>query len=307
MDRLLSMAVFAKAVERGSFSSAADMLGMSPQLVGKHIQMLEQYLAVRLLNRTTRRQHLTDFGERYYERVKDILADVADAESLAEETRAVPRGKLRINAPMTFGVGALAPKLQQFMTMHPAVSVEMSLVNSYVDIIETGADVVFRIGALLDSSMIARPLAPYRLILCAAPCYLARHDAIVHPADLSRHECLRYAIKELRDQWTFDGPQGRITVPVSGRYLVDSGEALLPLALAGFGIMLQPVELVAEALQGGQLVELLPQYSPPGRPFHLLYSADRRMTPKLRSFIDFALQQFGTDLHAQAGATRENR
>lgn len=293
MDRLQSMAVFVKAVETGSFSAAADMLEMSPQLVGKHVQVLEQHLGVRLLNRTTRRQHLTEFGERYYERVKDILADVAEAESLAEETRAVPRGKLRINAPMTFGVGALAPQLQRYMSAYPEVSVEMSLVNSYVDIIEAGADVVFRVGALADSSMIARPLAPYRLLLCAAPAYLASHPPVTHPSDLSQHECLRYAIKELRDQWTFDGPEGRITVPINGRYLVDTGEALLPLALAGFGIMLQPVELVSDALARGQLVQLLPQYTAPGRPFHLLYPADRRMTPKLRSFIDFALQTFG--------------
>lgn len=127
----------------------------------------------------------------------------------------------------------------------------------------------------------------------AAPAYLARHAPITHPANLSAHECLRYTIKELRDQWTFDGPDGRVTVQINGRYLVDTGEALLPLALAGFGILLQPAELVADALASGQLVQVLPQYTAPGRPFHLLYPADRRMTPKLRSFIDFAMQAFG--------------
>jgi len=295
MDRLYSMEVFIKAVEAGSFSGAAALLDMSPQLVGKHVQMLEQHLGVRLLNRTTRRQHMTEFGERYYERVKEILADVSAAESLAEETRAVPRGKLRINAPMTFGISALAPRLQQYMAAHPEVLVDMSLVNNYVDIIETGADVVFRVGALPDSSMIARPLAPYRLVLCAAPSYLDSHPPIMHPADLSQHECLRYAIKELRDHWTFNGPDGEVVVPIHGRYLVDTGEALLPLAIAGFGIILQPIELVADALASGQLIKLLPDYIPPGRPFHLLYPADRRMTPKLRSFIDFVLQEFATD------------
>jgi DNA-binding transcriptional LysR family regulator len=295
MDRLYSMEVFVKAVEAGSFSGAAALLDMSPQLVGKHVQMLEQHLGVRLLNRTTRRQHMTEFGERYYERVKEILADVSAAESLAEETRAVPRGKLRINAPMTFGISALAPRLQQYMAAHPEVLVDMSLVNNYVDIIETGADVVFRVGALPDSSMIARPLAPYRLVLCAAPSYLDSHPPIMHPADLSQHECLRYAIKELRDHWTFNGPDGEVVVPIHGRYLVDTGEALLPLAIAGFGIILQPIELVADALASGQLIKLLPDYTPPGRPFHLLYPADRRMTPKLRSFIDFVLQEFATD------------
>ena len=172
MDRLTSMAVFVKAVDMGSFSAAADALEMSPQLVGKHVQGIEQRLGVRLLNRTTRRQSLTDFGRSFYERSKIVLAEVEIAESLAAETRATPTGKLRINAPVSFGMKTLAPKLPEYMRRHPKVAVELSLSNRAVDLVDEGYDVAFRVGELSDSGLIARPLAPYRFVLCAAPSYL---------------------------------------------------------------------------------------------------------------------------------------
>jgi DNA-binding transcriptional LysR family regulator len=295
MDRLLSMTVFAKAVELGSFSAAGDALHMSSQLVGKHVQTLEHHLGVRLLNRTTRRHHLTEIGASYYERVKVILAEVESAEGLAAETRAVPRGRLRVNAPVTFGVHALAPRLQEYLTANPEVTVDLSLSNGYVDAIEEGFDIVFRIGELADSSLIARELAPYQLVLCAAPGYLERHPPIRTLTDLSGHECLGFSHTELRTHWTLDGPDGRVTIPVSGRFMANHGEAMLAIAKAAMGIMLQPLELVRAELDSGSLVRVLPKYSAPTRPMHILYAPDRRLTPKLRSFIDFAVRTFGRE------------
>jgi DNA-binding transcriptional LysR family regulator len=294
MDRLLSMTVFAKAVELGSFSAAADAFRMSPQLVGKHVQMLEQHLGVRLLNRTTRRQHLTEIGANYYEKVKVILAEVESAEGLAAESKARPSGRLRINAPVSFGIHALMPRLTEYMAAYPEVQVEVSLANRYVDALEEGADAVFRVGELSDSSRIARRLAPYRLILCAAPAYLNAHTPIKSPPDLASHECLGFAYTELRTHWSFDGPDGLVTVPVSGRLMFVSGEALLMAARAGMGLLLQPAELIEPELDAGRLVRVLPKYRPPDRPLHLLYAPDRQMTPKLRSFIEFAVAAFGT-------------
>ncbi|SDL45456.1 DNA-binding transcriptional regulator, LysR family [Janthinobacterium sp. OK676] len=294
MDRLLSMTVFAKAVELGSFSAAADAFRMSPQLVGKHVQMLEQHLGVRLLNRTTRRQHLTEIGANYYEKVKVILAEVESAEGLAAESKARPSGRLRINAPVSFGIHALMPRLTEYMAAYPEVQVEVSLANRYVDALEEGADAVFRVGELSDSSRIARRLAPYRLILCAAPAYLNAHPPIKSPPDLASHECLGFAYTELRTHWSFNGPEGLVTVPVSGRLMIDSGEALLMAARAGMGVLLQPAELIEPELETGRLVHVLPKYRPPDRPLHLLYAPDRQMTPKLRSFIEFAVAAFGT-------------
>lgn len=293
MDRLTSMSIFVKAVDLGSFSAAADTLRMSPQLVGKHIQALEQHMGVRLLNRTTRRQSLTDIGRSFYERARIILAEFEAAESLVAETRAAPRGRLRINAPVTFAIHALAPKLREYLSAYPEVSIELTMANRVVDLTEEGYDAVFRVGDLSDSGLIARPLAPYRLLACAAPSYLAARPPIKTPMDLQDHECLGFSHTPLRTHWTFDGLEGRISVPISGRFMVDNGEALLSAAVAGMGIMLQPAELAAEELKAGRLVLVLPEYRVPTRPMHVLYAPDRRLTPKLRSFIDFAVEAFG--------------
>lgn len=293
MDRLTSMSIFVKAVDLGSFSAAADALQMSPQLVGKHIQTLERHMGVRLLNRTTRRQSLTDIGKSFYERARIILAEVEAADSLVAETRSVPRGRLKINAPVTFAIHALAPRLHEYLSANPEVSVDLTMANRFVDMIEEGYDAVFRVGNLPDSGLIARPLAPYRLVACAAPSYLAAHDPIRTPMDLRQHECLGFSHTELRTHWTFDGPEGRVSVPISGRLMVDNGEALLPAAVAGLGVMLQPEELVRAALKSGRLVPVLAEYSVPTRPMHILYAPDRGINPKLRSFIDFVVEVFG--------------
>lgn len=304
MDRLQSMSVFAKAVEAGSFSAAGEALRMSSQLVGKHVQTLEQHLGVRLINRTTRRQHLTEAGFAFYERVKIILSEVEAAEGLAAMSGGTPRGRLRINAPVSFGVHALSKRLPEYLAQYPEVSIDMSLANRFVDLIDEGFDVAFRVGELSDSGLIARALAPYRLRLCAAPAYLASHPPITHPADLEQHECLGFSYTELRTRWTFTGPEGDITVPVSGKLMVDSGEALLMAARAGMGLLLQPCELVRDDLASGRLIEVLPDYPIPTRPFHVLYAPDRRMTPKLRSFIDFVLATFGVDAQSAASSTK---
>ncbi|EHS49476.1 transcriptional regulator, LysR family [Rhizobium sp. PDO1-076] len=293
MDRLTGMEVFVKSVECGSFSAAADVMQMSSQLVGKHVQKLEQHLGVQLLHRSTRRQSLTDFGQIFYERAKIILAEVETAESMAEETRAVPAGRLRVNAPVSFGMRTLSPVLPKFMKLYPEVAVELTLANRAVDLIDEGYDAVFRVGELSDSGLIARRLSPYRLALCASPEYLAKAPPLSSPQDLTRHECLGFSHTELRTHWTFNGPDGRHVIPVTSRLVADHGEPLLCAALAGLGIMLQPLELVRDYLDDGQLVELLPAYTVPMRPLHVLYAPDRRLTPKLRSFLDFVVANFG--------------
>lgn len=162
MDRLTQMATFVKTVELGSFSAAADDLNLSPQLVGKQVKMLEQHLGVSLLHRTTRRQSLTDFGRAFYPRAKLILADMQSAESLAALTRGTPSGRLRINAPVTFGIRTLSPRLLEYMVRYPQVSVDLTLSNELVDIVDDGYDVVFRIGELASSGLKALPLEPIR-------------------------------------------------------------------------------------------------------------------------------------------------
>jgi DNA-binding transcriptional LysR family regulator len=275
MDRLGAMAVFVKAVELSSFSAAAEALRMSPQLVGKQVGQLEEHLGVQLLQRTTRRQSLTEVGRQFYERAKLILSEMEAAEGLAAETQAIPSGTLRVNAPVSFGSYTLARALPDYVRENPHVSIDLTLSNRLVDLIDEGYDVVFRVGELADSSLIGRSLAPYRLVLCAAPAYLARQPPIRTPSDLQAHDCLGFAHTKMGRNWTFDGSDGRVTV-------------------AGLGVALLPAEVVRPALADGGLVELLPDFSPPSHPMHLLHVSDRRLTPKLRSFIDFAVARFAS-------------
>lgn len=292
MDKLSGFETFVRAVDLGSFTAAADSLELSPQQVGKQIRNLEQHLGVQLLHRTTRRQSLTDFGLRFYEQAKVILAEVAEAEAMAAQMNARPRGKLRVNAPVSWGMRALAPVLPDFMIANPEVEVELSLSNRMVDLIEGGFDAVFRVGQLDDSGLMARKLAPYRLILCAAPTYLAKHPPIETPADLAAHNCLGFAHAKLMRSWHLDGPEGSAEVQIKGTLTSDHGDPLVYAAIAGLGVALQPPELVNDALEQGALVRVLPDHQAPTRPMHLLYAPDRRITPALRAFIDFAADRF---------------
>lgn len=292
MDRLESFAVFVKAAETGSFAAAAEALDLSPQLVGRHIQRLEDRMGVTLISRSTRRQSLTDFGRDFLERARQILAEVEAAESLAETLQVRPRGRLRINAPVSFGISALSPRLPDFLTAFPEVHVALSLTNRRVDPYEEGFDAVFRVGHLSDSSLKAIPLAPYRLTVAAAPAYLATHPPILQPEDLGQHECLSFTHTELRDTWTLQRGEESREVSVTGRLAVDHGEALRVAAVAGMGLLLQPDELLRPDIEAGRLVQVLPDWQVPTRPLHLVYVPGRIVPPRLRHFIDFAKAAF---------------
>lgn len=294
MDRLTSMAIFTRSVELGSFTAAGEALNISPQLVGKNVSFLEQHLGVKLINRTTRHHSLTEAGRDFYERAKIILAELDAAENFAAKERTTPRGRIKVNAPVTFGIHALSPKLPIFLNNHPEVTVELSLGNRMVDLIDEGFDIVFRVGDLPDSGLIHKTLNPYRLIACAARSYLSVSPVLDHPDDLRRHECLIFSHTVLRTYWDFSKNGDLFRIPIAGRLMIDSGEALIQATLAGQGIALQPAELVMPYLQSGQLVQVLENFAVPPRKIHLLYAPDRRMTPKMRSFIDFASEQFGS-------------
>lgn len=292
MDRFTAISLFVRSVELGSFSAAGAAVGMPSQVVGKQIAKLENHLGVKLLSRTTRRQSLTDFGKSFYDRAKIILAELEIAESMAEETKLKPTGRLRISAPMSFGMYKLSRRLPDFMKMHPSVLLDLSLSNRAVDLIEEGYDIVFRVGELAPSGLIARKLTPHRFVLCASPSYLKNRPPIRHPSDLEHCDCLTYSQTELRNVWTFGGMADAVSVPVNGKMIVDHGEPLLQAAIAGLGVMLQPYDIVEDHLASGHLVHLLPEWEAPSRPLHVLYAADRRLPPKMRAFLDFAIAEF---------------
>lgn len=294
MDRLASMAAFVMAAEAGSYASAAQRLDMSAQMVAKHVAALEQRLGARLLNRTTRRQSLTELGQAYYERCKHIVSEAEAADSLAQVMNDTPRGKLRISAPVTFGSYSLMPFVTDFLREFPEVEIDLHLTDRAVDLVEEGYEVAFRIGPLATASLTARPLAPYRLIICAAPRYLAERGTPQVPADLQQHECLGYAYwsRPVDHEWSFFNGAQVERVPVSSRLHVNESKALLSAAVDGFGIVLGPADFLEPALRRGELVRLLEGFEAPSRHMHLLYTAHRQKTAKVRQFIDAAVRRF---------------
>jgi DNA-binding transcriptional LysR family regulator len=295
MDRLASMAAFVKAAEAGSFAAAASALGMSPQMIAKHVTWLESRLGTRLLNRTTRRQSLTGIGKAYYDRCKLVLAEADWADSIADEAKGAPRGRLRVNAPLSFGAHSLTPVIARYLRQHPKVEVDLVLNDRFVDLVEDEFEAVFRIGPLADSSLTARELAPFRLVACASPDYLSERGVPVTPLDLETHECLVYASPSGRtiDDWHFVRNGETHRVDVRHRLRVNDAKALLIAALAGFGVAFIAEDLARDGLRSGHLTKVLPDYETPSRPIHLIYHPDRRQTPKLKSFIAAVVRELG--------------
>ncbi len=293
MDRFLSMSIFVHAADKRSFTAAADAFGISATMVGKHVRSLEERLGAKLLNRTTRRQSLTEVGRIYYERCKQLLADVELADACADELRASPRGLLKIHAPVSFGGQCLAPALAAYLSRQPDVEIELALSDRTADLVEEGFEAAIRIGPLADSGLIARPLKPYAMWICASPAYLARAGTPRAAKDLGRHNCLGFAYWQKKNVWQLRKSGETHAVSVKGRLIVNNGQALRMAAIEGLGIIMQPEILLAGDVAAGRLVRLLPAYEAPTRPMHIVYIADRRPTPKLRSFIDFAVETFG--------------
>lgn len=293
MDRLESMAVFVDVVNAGSLVAAGERRGLSPSMVGKHLRALEARLGVRLLHRTTRRQHLTEAGELFLERCHEILRQFDAAEDDTSTLRGEPVGLLRVSAPVSFGVTRMAPALAAFLAEYPRVDVELTVTDAPVDPIGDGVDVAFRVGPLAESSLIVRPLIQYyQMIVCAAPPYLARRGVPATPQDLLQHDCLGHTRWGLRHLWRFNDETGPIEVPVRYRMRIDNGLALREAALSGAGIILQPHALVADDIAAGRLRPLLTEYTTGGRQLYLVYAPDRAAPAKCRAFVDFAVKRF---------------
>ncbi|WP_219094474.1 LysR family transcriptional regulator [Pseudomonas sp. UMAB-40] len=298
MDLFQAMTVYVRVVEAGSMTAAAQQCEMSTTMVGNHLRALEQRLGVRLLNRTTRRQRLTEFGSAYYQRCLEVLGLVEDSERLAEQSQDTPSGTLRITAPLTFGTEKLAPALSEFTLRYPQVKLDVVLTNGRPDLLENGLDVAFRLGAIEPSNLIARPLIDYTLTMCASKAYLARRGTPEKPDDLQHHDCLSFAYpvgddwQSVEKQWRLSGPEGEVMVAVRGPMLINSSAGLHQAARTGMGIVMLPDALVEQDLLNGHLVALMQDYRLPSRPMHLVYAQDRYRLPKLRRFVDFAMQMW---------------
>lgn len=292
-DRLSGFTLFAAVVEAGSFTAAAAGLGMTKSAVSKAVSRLEARLGARLLNRTTRRLRLTEAGRSFHERCVRILAEAEEAEQAVSDLQLAPRGTLRINAPVIFGMQYLAALLPDFMVRYPDLAVEVSLNDRYVDLVEEGYDVAVRIGRLADSSLVARRLCESRHVVCAAPGYWERRGRPGRPADLAAHDCLLYSYLSTGDQWRFEGPDGPVSVRVSGPLSSNNGDVLRVAALAGRGVVLLPLFSCWRDLAAGRLEAALAEFVCPAGGLHAVYPPDRRPPAKVRAFVDFLVARLG--------------
>lgn len=296
LDRLTSMAVFVAAAEDGSLSRAAKRFGLSASMAGKHVSAIEADLGVRLMQRSTRQLHLTEPGRAYFARCKRILEEYDDANREAADAQHSVSGVLRVAAPITFGAMHLGAVVASYLAQHPRVGVEIMLSDRYVDLLAEGVDVAIRIGRLLDSDLVARRLAPCRMVVCAAPSFLERHGAPTTPEHLRRAPRLAFSEAISSGDWTLTDPQGRTHV-IDGplRMAANNTQMLLAAAKAGAGVTYGPSFVFGEAIATGELVALLPDHKANDLTIHAVYPTRRHVSLKLRSFVDHLIASFGED------------
>jgi DNA-binding transcriptional LysR family regulator len=295
VDRFQEMRVFAAVVDVGSFVGAADALDMSKAAVSRIVSDLESRLGVRLLHRTTRRLSLTQEGEVFVARCKELLNGVEEAEAEITERSGHATGVLKVSAPFSFGVLRLAPLWGGFLAAHPQIELEVTLSDRFVDLVDEGLDLAIRIARLDSSSLISRKLSSTRMILCASPRYLRTHGKPRHPADLAKHPVLSYSLLVIGDTWEFDGPDGRVSVKVHSRMRTNSGDVCRAVALAHQGIVLQPAFLVGPDLSAGKLVELMPEYRSQDLGIYAVYPSRKHLLPKVRLLIDYLASELDGD------------
>ncbi len=293
MDQLTAMNVFVTVVDDESFTRAAERLGISRTMASKHVIDLEARLEAQLLYRTTRRLSLTSTGEVYYQRARQILSEIEEADLEASSQSLMPRGKLRLNVPVSFGISHVAPKLKTYLDMYPDVDVDLTLNDRVVDLVDEGFDLAIRIGRLADSSLIARRIADCRVVACAAPSYLETHGIPQHPEDLRHHVCLSYAYGDASRDWQFRIDESDTRVRIVPKILSNNGDALMAAAIAGAGVIMQPTFIVQAALNEGRLAEILTSYEPGKLGIHAVYPPGGARSARVRSFIDFLVGCFG--------------
>jgi DNA-binding transcriptional LysR family regulator len=274
---LNDVAVFVRVIEAGSFSRAADQLGLTKSAVSRRLARLEEALGARLLHRTTRRSSLTEAGARFHQRAVHALAELSDASTEIDELALEPRGTVRVTAPPDLGSEYLAPLIARFTRRHPRIEVELSLSTRFVDLVAEGFDFALRGGVLRDSSLVARRIATTPLVPIASSRYLAKHGTPREPEDLSEHECILFGAEQGRARWTLIGPSGERTVSVTGRVRTDDLAFVRALTLQGAGIALLPLVGAKPAITRGPLVRLLPEWHGPAGALYVLSPSARHV------------------------------
>ena len=291
MDRLSEMEAFVRVVDLGGFTDAARKMGLSKSAVSKHVASLEDRLGARLLNRTTRRVSPTEIGLAFYDRAIRVLAEAEEADAMVSTMQDAPRGELRISAPFSFGIRALAPAVSDFLNRYPDISVHMVLDDRFVELVAEGFDLAIRIGDLPDSSMRARKLADTMVHLVASPAYIERMGMPATVQDLANHNLLHYSNLSSGNVWRLNGPGGQERqIRAVGRLTINNGDALRLAAMEGLGLAMLPDFILGDALETGQLVEVLPEARRAPLGIYAVYPQGRFPQPKLRAFIDHMVE-----------------
>ena len=283
MDKIAKLRAFNTTVLEGSFTKAAEALAISPQLVSKYVGALENELAVRLFNRTTRKLTLTEAGSRYFAKSQSVLEQIEELDNSVTNFQAEVKGKLRINAPVTFSTQHLAPLLHAYQKKYPDVIIDLQLNDRQVDLVDEGFDLALRIGRLTESSMIAKRLAPIRVAWCASPNYLQRHGEPQSLEELEQHTVLHYSYASDK---TINTSKGKET------FICNNGEVIVKRAILGDGIVLKPTFMVGEALKTGQLKQILTTQAPSPAGLYAVYPNRHHLPAKVRTFIDFSADFF---------------
>jgi DNA-binding transcriptional LysR family regulator len=285
--------MFAAVVAKGSFTRAADALDTSPANVTRYVNELEAHLATRLLNRSSRRLSLTEAGEALVERARAILDEVAETEAIVSSAALSPRGRLRVNAPLSFGILHLAPLWPRFLARHPEIELDVDLVDRVVDLVDEGYDLAIRISRTGSQAVVGRKLAASRNIVCASPDYIARRGAPDGPDDLLGHDCVGYSGAATADEWHLADDAGRPhAVKVPCVMHSNNGDTVRAAALAGLGIIWQPTFLIGDDLRQGRLVPLLPGYRMADIDVLAVYPSRRHLSAKVRVMVDFLAEAF---------------
>lgn len=288
MDTLTDIAVFVQVVDSGSFTAAAERLELSKAVVSKYVTRLENRLGARLLNRTTRRLSLTEVGRAFYERSQAGLRELEEAEAEVSRLQGAPRGTLRINAPMSFGILHIAPAIPEFLQQYPDLNVDMNLDDRQLDLVEEGFDLAIRIAQLPDSTLVARRLGPCRHVVCGAPGYFRRHGIPRTPRDLRDHNAITFKYQDSAREWHFLAPDSTpVRVPVRGSIQMNNSLGLREALLQEVGITLTPTFVVGEDIQTGRLEAVLKDYKTLELSIYAVFPQQRHLSPKVRAFVEF--------------------
>ncbi|QDX82320.1 LysR family transcriptional regulator [Denitratisoma sp. DHT3] len=301
MNDLNLMAIFARVAEAGSFAEAARRLATSRSAVSKAVTRLESMLGAQLLNRTTRHLSLTEIGVAVAEHCNRMLEEAVQAERIVASLSTEPRGVLRVSASVAFGTLHIAPLLAEFLSMHPELTIDMTITDRWIDLAEEGYDVAICVTGEPPPNYVARKLAPVRRKLCATPGYFAKRGQPQMPADLVAHCCLDYTRSGGQGRWRFTGPEGEISVPVTGPLRIDDDEALSQAVLGGLGLGMLPTFIVGKDIQSGKLQAVLSEYIPVEQHVYALYLPTRYLPSKVRVFIDFLVAHIGSEPYWDQG------